>query len=228
VNGITSSTALWYASRATGVVALLLLTAVLVLGILVSRQGRLPGLPRFGATSLHRSVSLLAVAFVAAHVATAIADPFVSIGIVASVVPFVSHYEALWLGLGAVSLDLMAALIVTSLLRGRIGRRLWRGVHWLAYLSWPVAFAHSIGSSRDLQHGGLLYLAVGCAAALAAALAWRVSTALRAVPPAQRAAQVLAAVQSSGGPASGRRASGGPAGGGPAGGSQPRTQAGAR
>ncbi len=123
MNGITSSTALWYASRATGVVALLLLTAVMVLGILVNRQGRLPGLPRFGATSLHRSVSLLAAVFVAVHVATAIADPFVSIGIVASVVPFVSHYEAFWLGLGAVSLDLMAALIVTSLLRGRIGRR---------------------------------------------------------------------------------------------------------
>jgi methionine sulfoxide reductase heme-binding subunit len=193
VNGITSSTALWYASRATGVVALLLLTAVMVLGILVNRQGRLPGLPRFGATSLHRSVSLLAAVFVAVHVATAIADPFVSIGIVASVVPFVSHYEAFWLGLGAVSLDLMAALIVTSLLRGRIGRRTWRVVHWLAYLTWPVAFAHSIGSATDLQRGGLLYLGIGCAAAVAAALAWRVTAARRAVPPGQRAARVLAA-----------------------------------
>ena len=67
-----NSTALWYASRATGVVALLLLTAVMVLGILVNRQGRLPGLPRFGATSLHRSVSLLAAVFVAVHVATAV------------------------------------------------------------------------------------------------------------------------------------------------------------
>src|SRR5437763_14537482 len=70
VNGISASTALWYASRATGVVALLLLTAVMVLGILVNRQGRLPGLPRFGATSLHRSVSLMAVAFIAMHVIT--------------------------------------------------------------------------------------------------------------------------------------------------------------
>jgi methionine sulfoxide reductase heme-binding subunit len=191
VDGITSSTALWYASRATGVVALLLLTAVMLLGILVNRQGRLPGLPRFGATSLHRSVSLLAVAFVAVHVATAIADPFVSIGILASVVPFVSPYEPLWLGLGAVSLDVMLALIVTSLLRARIGRRTWRAVHWLAYVSWPVAFAHSIGSSTDMQRGWLLYLAIASAAAVAAALAWRVSRALRATPPALRAAEVL-------------------------------------
>jgi len=186
-----SSTALWYASRATGVIALVLLTAVLVLGMLVSRQGRLPGLPRFAATSLHRSVSLMSVVFVAVHVATAIADPFVTIGILASVVPFVSPYEPLWLGLGAVSVDLMIALIVTSLLRARIGRRTWRAVHWLAYISWPVAFAHSIGSGPDLRHGWMLDLGLACAAAVAAAAAWRVRGALRVAPPAERPALIL-------------------------------------
>jgi sulfoxide reductase heme-binding subunit YedZ len=183
---------LWYASRATGVVALVLLTLVLVLGIMVSRQGRLPGLPRYAGTSLHRSLSLLAVAFVAVHVATAVADPFVMIGIAASVVPFVSPYEPFWLGLGAVSVDLMLALIGTSLLRARIGRRTWRAVHWLAYLSWPVAFAHSIGSGPDLRHGWLLDLALACAAVIAAALGWRVRGALRAATPAERPALVLA------------------------------------
>ena len=71
MTGITGSTALWYASRATGVVTLLLLTAVVVLGILVNRQGRLPGLPSFAVTGLHRSLSLLSVLFIAIHVATA-------------------------------------------------------------------------------------------------------------------------------------------------------------
>src|SRR6202046_2462089 len=169
VNGTTASAALWYTSRATGVIALVLLTAVLVLGIMVSRQGRLPGLPRFAGTSLHRSVSLMSVVFVAVHIATAIADPYVTIGILASVVPFVSPYEPFWLGLGAVSVDLMIALIVTSLLRARIGRRTWRAVHWLAYLSWPVAFAHSIGSSPDLRHGSLLGLRLGRPAGAAGA-----------------------------------------------------------
>jgi sulfoxide reductase heme-binding subunit YedZ len=187
-----SSTALWYASRATGVIALVLLTAVLVLGMLISRQGRLPGLPRFAATSLHRSVSLLSVAFVAVHVITAIADPFVTIGILASVVPFTSPYEPFWLGLGAVSVDLMIALIVTSLLRARMGRRTWRAVHWLAYLSWPVAFAHSIGTGPDMRHGWMLDLGLACAAAVAAALAWRLRGALRAAPPAERPALILA------------------------------------
>ncbi len=125
--------AFWYASRATGVVALLLLTAVMVLGMLVNRQGRLPGLPRFAVTGLHRNLSLLAVAFVALHVLTAVADSYVNIPITAVVVPLASPYERFWLGLGAVSLDLFVAVIVTSLLRRHLSRRAWRVVHLLSY-----------------------------------------------------------------------------------------------
>jgi predicted ferric reductase len=189
--GIISSTALWYASRATGVVALVLLTVVVVLGILVNRRGRLPGLPRFATTSLHRSMSLLAVAFVAVHVITAIADPYVTIGIVAAVVPFTSAYKALWIGLGAVSLDMIIALIVTSLARARIGRRTWRAVHWLAYASWPVALAHGLGSGTDLRTGWLLALTILSIAAVVGATGWRIASAAAAPGRAQRAALAL-------------------------------------
>ena len=150
------SIALWYASRATGVVSLLLLTLVVMLGILVNRQGRLPGLPAFAVTGLHRSLSLLAVLFIAVHVATAVIDPYVSIGLAAVVIPFASAYQPLWLGLGAVALDLIAALVVTSLARAHLSRRAWRGIHWLAYAAWPVALVHGLGSSTDLRSGGLL------------------------------------------------------------------------
>jgi sulfoxide reductase heme-binding subunit YedZ len=201
VNGIFSSASLWFTSRATGVVALVLLTVVMVLGIAVNRHGRLPGLPRFAVTSLHRAVSLLALAFLAIHIATAIADPFVAIGIVASVIPFVSHYQPFWLGIGAVSIDLMLALVITSLLRGRIGRRTWRVVHWLSYASWPVAVAHSIGSGPDLRRGSLLDLTIVCIAAVAAAVAWRVVGTRREVPVALRAARVLATAPASTAPA---------------------------
>src|SRR5258708_2394633 len=136
---LTSSTALWYSSRATGVVCLVLLTAVVVLGIVVNRQGRPPRLPRFAGLGLHRYLSLLAVGFLVVHVLTAVADPFVSIRLAATIIPFASAYKPLWLGLGAVSLDLMAAIIVTSLLRRRIGRPPRRAVHWLAYRARPVA-----------------------------------------------------------------------------------------
>jgi sulfoxide reductase heme-binding subunit YedZ len=196
MSGITSSTAPWYASRATGVVSLVLLSAVMIIGILVNRQGRLPGLPRFAVLGLHRNLSLLAVAFVAVHVITAVADSFVSISLAAAVIPFVSAYEPFWLGLGAVSLDLMAALIMTSLLRRHIGRRAWRAVHWLAYASWPVAVAHSIGSSKDLQNGAMLGLAMTCILAVLGALAWRLARARASVPRARRVPGLMASQDS--------------------------------
>jgi DMSO/TMAO reductase YedYZ heme-binding membrane subunit len=191
MSGITQSTALWYASRATGVVSLLLLTGVTLLGVLVNRQGRLPGLPRFVVTGLHRNLSLLGVVFVAVHVVTAVLDPYVTIGLTAIVIPFTSPYKPLWLGVGAISLDLVLALIVTSLARARISRRFWRGLHWLAYLAWGGAVLHSLTASPDLHHGVLLYLAIGCMAAVAGAVIWRISQAGREVPLEERAAATL-------------------------------------
>jgi len=174
----SSSIALWYASRATGVVCLVLTTTVVLLGLLVSRQRRLPGLPRFGVVHLHRYLSLLAVGFVSVHILTAVVDSYVSISVAAAIIPFVSSYKPLWLGLGAVSLDLMAALIVTSLVRARIGRKTWRVVHWVAYAAWPVAVVHSIGTGPDLRHGPLLWLSVSSVLAVIAAIAWRVAGSL--------------------------------------------------
>jgi predicted ferric reductase len=194
VSGINSHTVLWYASRATGVVALLLMTAVLLLGLLVTRQGRLPGLPRFAVTGLHRNLSLVAVVFVILHVLTAVLDTYVHIPLISAIVPLTSSYERLALGLGAVSLDIMIAVIVTSLLRRHLNRRLWRAVHLLAYVSWPVAWLHSITSSTDLRHGWLFLTAVGCALLVVVAVLWRLSAASRDVPRAERVGLLMAAV----------------------------------
>jgi sulfoxide reductase heme-binding subunit YedZ len=194
VSGINSSTALWYASRATGVVSLLLLTAVMLLGLLVTRQGRLPGLPGFAVSGLHRNLSLLGVAFVAVHVLTAVTDGYVHIPLTAAVVPLSSSYERLWLGLGAVSFDLMLAVIVTSLLRRHLSRKAWRAVHLTAYLSWPVAWFHSVFSSGDLRHGLLLALAIACAVAVAGAVAWRLAAAAKDVPRAERVGLLMTAM----------------------------------
>ena len=209
MTAITGSTALWYASRATGIVSLLLLSLVVIIGILVNRQRRLPGLPSFAVTGLHRSLSLLAVLFIAVHVATAVIDPYVSIGLAAVVIPFVSAYEPFWLGLGAVALDLIAALILTSLLRARISRRFWRAVHWLAYAAWPVALVHGFGASPDLRSGGLRALAIGCALAVGATGLWRLAAATRQVPRAQRAAVTLAGARPGGPPRPARAGDGG-------------------
>jgi len=194
VSGINSSTWMWYASRSTGVVLLVLLTLVMLLGLLVTRQGRLPGLPKFAVTGLHRNLSLLAVAFVLVHVLTAVFDGYVRIPLTAAVIPLTSPYERLWLGLGAVAFDLMLAAIVTSLLRRHLSRRLWRGVHLLVYVSWPIAWVHSVFSSKDLRHGPLLVLAIACALAVVAGVIWRLASAARDVPRAERVSLVFGAL----------------------------------
>jgi sulfoxide reductase heme-binding subunit YedZ len=194
VSGINSSTVLWYTSRATGVVALLLLTAVMLIGLLITRQGRLPGLPGFAVSGLHRNLSLLATAFVVVHVVTAVVDGYVDIPILSAVIPLTSPYERLWLGVGAVSFDLMLASVVTSLLRGRLSRKAWRAVHLTAYVCWPVAWVHSVFASGDLQGGFLLVIAIACAVAVIAATLWRVAAAARDVPRAERVGLLMSAV----------------------------------
>jgi methionine sulfoxide reductase heme-binding subunit len=198
VSGINSSTVLWYASRATGVVALLLLTAVMILGLLVTRQKQLPGLPRFAVSGLHRNISLLATAFVAIHVLTAVFDGYVTIPLTSAVVPLTSPYERFWLSLGAVSFDLTLALIITSLLRRHLSRKAWRGIHLTAYLSWPIAWFHSIFASKDLQHGPLLLIGIACALAVIVAVIWRLDQAAKDVPRAERVGLLMAAVHAKG------------------------------
>lgn len=137
--------ALWFASRATGMVSLLMLTAVMVLGAVNGARFTTPGWPRFALAAVHRNLPLTTVVFLAIHIATAIIDPYAGIRWISAVVPFVSQYEPFWLGLGTVAFDLLAALIVTSLARPHIDARLWRGIHWAAYACWPLAVIHGLG-----------------------------------------------------------------------------------
>lgn len=175
-------------SAATGVISMVLLSAVVVLGILLDRRVRLPGLPRFAGLSVHRFLSLLAVGFLAVHILTAVIGPYARIRLAAIVVPFASGYARGWLALGTVATDLLVALVLTSLLRRHLRYRTWRAVHWLAYACWPIALAHSLGTGNGMRSGRLLYLALGCAAAVLAAAVWRVTATLRAPSPPAPAA----------------------------------------
>jgi methionine sulfoxide reductase heme-binding subunit len=177
-------------SSATGVIAMVLLTAGLLLGILIDRRVRLPGLPRFAGLSLHRYAALLALTFVGLHIVTAVAGRYARIGIAGAIVPFASGGDPLWIGIGAIGSDLMVALVVTSLLRRHLSRRTWRAVHWLAYACWPAAIAHSIGIG--MRAGRLLDLAIACVIAVLGAVAWRVIAGLRR-PRRPRSAPVIVA-----------------------------------
>jgi methionine sulfoxide reductase heme-binding subunit len=164
----------WYLTRSTGAVALVLLTFALTLGVVDVRRWSTPDWPRFVVDSLHRNVSLLALAFLVLHILTSVLDSFAPISLSAAVVPFVSPYRPFWLGLGAVAFDLLLAVIVTSLLRRRIGHRAWRATHWLAYACWPIAVLHTLGTGSDVKSVWLLALTVACLAIVAAAVLVRV------------------------------------------------------
>ena len=122
----TGPSVYWYLTRGSGVVALVLLTASIVLGIVTTIRWSASGLPRFAVAGLHRRLTLFAIVFVAVHVATTVVDGFAPIGWKDAVIPFLSPYRPIWLGLGAVAFDLLLALVITSLLRARIGYRVWR------------------------------------------------------------------------------------------------------
>ena len=191
MDALLASGALWYTSRATGLVSLLMLTAVVLLGILVNRGGRLPGLPRFAVTGLHRNVSLLSVVFLAVHVLAVVVDPYVTIGWAQAVLPWGAGYEPVWVGLGTVALDLILALVVTSLIRLRMPAGTWRAVHWLAYAAWPIAVGHGLGAGTDLRSGWMLWTTVAMAGAVGLAAGWRAALAMAELPRAERAARLL-------------------------------------
>jgi sulfoxide reductase heme-binding subunit YedZ len=176
MSALDSSMSVWYVMRATGVVSLVLLTAVMVLGIGTVRRWRPPNAPAFVTAGMHRGISLLSVVFVAVHVITAVVDPYAVVSVTATVVPFVGSKQPLWIGLGAVSLDLVIALIASSLLRRRLGARAWRAVHWTAYLCWPVAAVHSLGIGTDVGATWLRIIVAGCAGSLGLAVATRVAS----------------------------------------------------
>lgn len=177
-SGLGSGPGLWYATRATGLVALLLLTAATALGFLTA--GRLSGerWPRFLVVGLHRNISLLALVFLSLHIATNVLDSYVTITIQDAVVPFLSGYHRFWLGLGVIASDILIALAVTSLLRQQIGHKFWRAVHWAGYLCWPVALAHGLGIGTDRSKAWVFYLTLACIAAVLVAAGIRLLSGL--------------------------------------------------
>ena len=171
-----TTTLLWYTTRAAGAVTLILFSAVVVLGLLTTARFQTRGWPRFATAALHRDISLLALLFLALHIVAAVVDPFTHLGIVAATVPFGSYYRTLWLGLGTVAFELLIAIVATSLLRNLVGVRMWRTIHWLAYLSWPVAVLHGIGTGTDTKTPWMLGVTAACVIAVLCALAWRLRT----------------------------------------------------
>jgi sulfoxide reductase heme-binding subunit YedZ len=173
MTGEAANQALWALGRGNGIVALAFLTLSVALGV-ASRSGRqLLALPRFGIADVHRFVALAATLFVLLHLGLLFFDPYAKLRVVDFVVPFLGAYRPLWQGLGTVGFDLLIVVILTSLLRHRLGLRLFRAVHWSTYLLWPVAMAHALGNGSDTGAIWFQAFAGCCGLLVVAVLIWR-------------------------------------------------------
>lgn len=173
---------LWYANRGSGFVLLVLLTTTTAAGVLATAAPGSAGWPRAATQSLHRNIGLLSAVFLVVHVATSVLDAFVDIRWWHAFVPFAASYERAWLGLGVVALDLMIAIVLTSLLRGRMNHRAWRVVHFAAYVVWALGLLHGLMLGTDAGTRWGLALTAGCTLLVAAAVGMRV-TSTGARPP---------------------------------------------
>jgi len=180
--GFLNGPELWFANRGTGFVLLLLLTFSTMLGVLATARVSPRLWPRMLSQGLHRNVSLLAVAFLAAHVTTAVADTFVDIRWYDAFVPFAGKYMPLWLGFGSLALDLLIAVTVTSLLRHRMSHRPWRAVHVLAYAAWGLGLLHGLKMGTDAGTAWGAAINYGCIAVVFMAVLTRLGLLLQPRP----------------------------------------------
>ncbi len=166
---------LWFAARGSGVVSLLMFSTSVCFGLVTVVRFWHESWPRFFNLEMHRRISLLSVVFLLVHIAASILDPFAKLGIEAALVPFASSYRPLPMALGVVATYLIAALIITGLLRMRIPWRVWRPIHWTSYAMWPLALGHSIFSGSDEGSLWMDIVVLACVLAVGACMAWRIS-----------------------------------------------------
>lgn len=177
-----SAPVLWYANRGSGFVLLALLTLTTTSGVLAGAVPGTRGWPRAAGQAMHRNIGLLSVVFLAIHVVTAAIDEFVDIRWWHTLVPFTGEYQQPWLGLGVVGLNLIVAVIVTSLARHRMIHRWWRGVHMFTYVAWALGIVHGLGMGTDAGARWGLSFSVICALVVAGAAGARLVSA-GAQPP---------------------------------------------
>jgi methionine sulfoxide reductase heme-binding subunit len=171
---LTSSPVDWYAARAAGIVAYVLLSAIVVLGMTMAGKKKLHRWPRFAIEDVHRFGGILVGTFVTIHVVTVAIDSWLPFSVASIVVPFTSRYKPIWVGLGIVAAELLLALAVTNRLRNRrISYRFWRRAHYLNFAVWGAATVHNLGSGTDRSTAWLIALDAAAIALVSGAIGWR-------------------------------------------------------
>ena len=157
----------WITSRAAGIAALILSSAAVGAGLLISGRGT----PRKGlggdAKALHEALSLATLVAVAVHGASLLGDHFLHPTVLDISIPFTGGYRPFWTGIGITAGWALAALGLSYYARGWVGQSRWRSLHRFTALFWALGIAHSIGAGTDGEQPWflLVLVVVGCAGA---------------------------------------------------------------
>jgi hypothetical protein len=165
---------LWFLNRGTGFVLLAALTLTVVVGILATRGRAGSRVPRFLTQTFHRDLGLLTVVALAVHVTSAVVDSYVDIRWWQALSPVGATYQPFWLGLGTLALDLVAVVVLTSLLRHRLPHRVWLVLHLTTYAAWAGSVAHGLGIGTDTGSGFATAVYLACTGAVGLAVLVRV------------------------------------------------------
>jgi predicted ferric reductase len=178
----------WYVTRASGIIAYLLLWFSTVLGLAVTSKYLDGMLDRIFTYDFHEFISLLAVAFTLMHILVLIVDRYLPYSIVQILVPFISPYRPFWVGIGVISFYITLLVTVTFYLRNRIGTRTFRVIHVLSLLGYLGVTLHGYyaGTDTALPTMQILYKVSGLAV-LFLTIYWLVLLGLRKLETRRKA-----------------------------------------
>jgi methionine sulfoxide reductase heme-binding subunit len=169
----------WYVARSAGMVAYVLLSTSVVLGVLMSARARFTW-PRFAIEEVHRFLAILTGIFVVIHGGSLLLDRVVPISLGQAIVPFTSHYRPLAVGLGVTAAELMAAVGLTNLFKRELPYRIWRRVHYLTLAVWILASLHGVLAGSDRSDPWFAGVVAAAVAAVGMASVTRARSALAA------------------------------------------------
>ena len=178
---MTASHIAWYAVRASGYTALVLLTLSMVLGLLLSLNVKSARWPRFLTNDLHGFTTLVALVFIAVHLVATVLDPFMHFGLAGALVPFATGYRTIGMAAGIVAAYVMLAVWITSRLQRRIGWRTWRTLHYSVFAIYALSVAHTLVAGEDASTAWGRWIVVGSVVLVATLTALRAMTG-RALP----------------------------------------------
>ncbi len=145
----TTTSLLWYVARGSGIVAFILLTLSVALGITMNRRWYSTNWPRMVVDAMHRWFTITFFSFTVIHVATIMLDPFAHVSLMNAVIPFSGGYRPFWMSLGVIAIELGLAIGASVWIRRWIGYRAWHILHGLAYPIYGLTLLHGLGTGTD-------------------------------------------------------------------------------